>query len=346
MTAPPSQDPAPGWAPLADLAERVAKAASQALSQASQDGLLADWGRPVGVGHGDVTFSIDAATEAAVSIWLDERARTGPLSLFTEDAGWRHLGPGKQGPGGPPIPLPGFDHGGPRLILDPVDGTRHLMFDLRSAWCVAGQAGPGPSEPTLAELEHGVLAELPDTRAALARRLAASRGTGAVQWTVDREGHAGALTPLRTDADNRPDHGYFPFYCYHPDLRAATQELAGRFFASIEAAESAAIAHCYDDQYIASGGQLALLSLGAYRMVCDPRPLLAQRRGRPTQTAKPYDLAGAVLVAREAGAVVTDLAGAELDVPLDGSTEVGFCAFVNPRTQTRLWPHLQRALEG
>lgn len=343
MKASASEDLASERAPLVDLAERIAAAAAQALGQAAQRGQLSDWGRPVGRGHADVTFGLDVATEAAVEAWVDEQARIRPLSVFTEDRGWRHRGPG---PNGEASELDGFDHGGPRIIVDPVDGTRHLMFDLRPAWCIIGQAGPGPDQPYLAELEHGVLAELPDTRAACARRLAASKGAGALQWTVATSRDASAPEPLTVDHDDRVDHGYFPFYAYHPDVRAATQTLAGAFFERLQSEEAATIAHCYDDQYIASGGQLALLALGTYRMVCDPRPLLAARRGRPTQTAKPYDLAGAVLVAREAGSIVTDLMGSDLNVPLDGRTEVGFCAFHNAASAARMGPHLQAALHG
>ena len=328
-------------APLVDLAERVGRAAADALGRAVKQHQRGAWEKPIGQGFADVTFQLDEATEKAVEGWLDQQAKLGPLSLFTEDRGWRHRGPGPQGE---PHGLQGFDHGGPRIIVDPVDGTRHLMFDLRPAWCVIGQAGPGPHQPQLAELEHGILAELPDTRSACARRLAASKGTGAVIWTVDSTGNASQPRPLQTDEDDRVDHGYFPFYSYHPDIRAATQTLAGRFFSLLEQEEKASIAHCYDDQYIASGGQLALVALGAYRMVCDPRPLLAARRDKPTQTAKPYDLAGAVLVAREAGAVVTDLNGRQLDTPLDGQSEVGFCAFHNAASAKRLWPHLARAI--
>lgn len=342
MTAPRSRPAGTDRAQLVDLAERVAAAARLALAQAVSQGQMGSWGRPVAQGHSDVTFALDAATEAAVDIWLLEHAKAGPLSLFTEDAGWRHMGPGANSE---PAPLPDFNHGGPRIIIDPVDGTRHLMFDLRPAWCVIGQAGPGPGMPQLHELEHAILAELPDTRAARGRRLAASRGAGAVSWAVDASGkRLGPDQPLSTDSDTRPDYGYFPFYGYHPDVRAEIHSLAGAFFERLAEYEQADIAHCYDDQYIASGGQLALLCLGTYRMICDPRPLVSARRGKSTQTAKPYDLAGAVLIAREAGAVVLDLDGKDLDLPLDGCTEVGFAAFANAGTHARLWPHLKAAL--
>ncbi|MEM9802772.1 MAG: hypothetical protein AAGA20_20770, partial [Planctomycetota bacterium] len=74
----------------------------------------------VGRGVGDTTFAIDEVAERAVDRWLESVARERPLSLLTEETGWRHRGPGSDGSA---TPLSGFDHGGPRIALDPIDGT-------------------------------------------------------------------------------------------------------------------------------------------------------------------------------------------------------------------------------
>ncbi len=300
--------------------------------------------RPASVGAGDVTFGIDVAAEEATSAWLLDEARRGPLSVLTEDMGWRHLGPGPT-PGDAPVELAGFDHGGPRIAIDPIDGTRNLMFDLRGAWTVVSYAGPGAVAPRLADVTIGIVSELPDTRGAYYRALTAVRGAGctaAVRGLGDDLVHRDGA--LLVDRSERADHGYFPFFGYHPEQRAALQRLAGDFFARLAAHESADIAHCYDDQHISSGGQLALLALGHYRMVVDARRLWNERRGVRLQTAKPYDIAGAVLVAREAGAIVTRTDGGQLDFPLDVTTPVEFVGFHNPATGARLWPHLEAAL--
>jgi fructose-1,6-bisphosphatase/inositol monophosphatase family enzyme len=110
--------------------------------------------------------------------------------------------------------------------------------------------------------------------------------------------------------------------------------------------EGARIEHCYDDQYISSGGQLALLALGHYTMVADLRPWLLDPKGHVTQCAKPYDVSGAILCAQEAGCEVTDLKGGPLNMPLDTQTPVGFLAFAGPRTKERLLPHLREATSG
>jgi len=298
------------------------------MDAALRTGSLGSVARTVGQGAGDATFGLDVATERAVDLWLEEVSAEGCLSLFSEDAGWRHRGP--EGP------LEGFDHGGPRVVIDPVDGTRNLMMDLRSAWTVIGLAGPGPDQPRQGQIELGIVAELPDSRARTWRVLSAARGDGC-RLEVDGEERA-----LEVDAEPRLDHGYFPFFGFHPQVRPLVARLGADFFSRLES-EGIDTGTCFDDQYISSGGQLALIALGTYRMVVEPRAWLAARTA-PTQTCKPYDIAGAVLCATEAGAVVTDLAGAPLDHPLDATTPVSFCAFHNPATRERLWPLLEGAL--
>lgn len=330
MDSPPKISESTGaWrARLTDLADCVRDAARAAMDAALATGSLEGVASTVSMGAGDRTFGLDVETERAVDAWFDDMAAAGPLSLFTEDAGWRHRGPGGD--------LHGFAHGGPRVVIDPVDGTRNLMMDLRSAWTVIGLAGPGPGVPTQSEVELAVLAELPDSRARTWRVLSAARGAGCL-LEVDGETRA-----LRVDDHARCDHGYFPFFGFHPQVRPLVARLGADVFARLEA-EGVDTGTCFDDQYISSGGQLALVALGTYRMVVEPRAWIAART-TATQTCKPYDIAGAVLCATEAGAVVTDLDGAPLDFPLDATTPVSFCAFHNSATRERLWPHLTAAL--
>jgi fructose-1,6-bisphosphatase/inositol monophosphatase family enzyme len=301
--------------------------------------------RPVHAGAGDVAYAVDLACERAVDAWVDTVAREQPLSLLTEDTGWRHFGPDPRGAAARPVVLPGFDHGGPRIALDPVDGTRNLMADLRSAWTVVSVAPAGRGVPRLAELELGLVSEIPTSGAARFRRLAARRGAGALLETFElgsdepRESRALAATH-----DDRPDHGYFPFFRYLPSEREAIARAEADFFAQLALHEGADPRTCFDDQYISNAGQLVLLALGTYRMVVDVRGLAGTRQGRKAVTAKPYDLAGAVLVAREAGCIVDAPDGSELDFPIDCTTPVDFVGWTNAATRTRLGHHLARAL--
>ncbi|MFT5286024.1 MAG: fructose-1,6-bisphosphatase/inositol monophosphatase family enzyme, partial [Planctomycetota bacterium] len=107
----------------------------------------------------------------------------------------------------------------------------------------------------------------------------------------------------------------------------------------LEREESADVRNCYDDQYICSAGQLILLALGTYRFVVDPRAFLADRRGKPTITTKPYDIGGAILCAEAAGAVITATDGSSLDFPIDTHTPISFVGYANRATHLRLERH-------
>ncbi len=340
------------WTPrLLDLAARIRVAARTALASAlraancvgeTENG-TAEWMRPHGQGAGDVTFAIDLPAERVLTEWLAEVARAEPVSLLTEDAGWRHAGP--DGRGGV-RELDGFVHGGPRIVVDPIDGTRNLMADLRAAWTVIGVCAAGDDAPRQRDVVLGVLTEIPDSRARLAREMCAARGRGARMRTRElvADGDV-SFERLRCDANERADHGYFPFFRYMPDTRPAIARIEADFFARLERDEGADARSCYDDQYISNGGQLALLALGSYRMIADLRAHIGLRRGVPTLTSKPYDIAGALLVASEVGCVVTAADGSVLDFPLDATTPVGFVGWHNPATRVRLERHLRAALD-
>lgn len=328
---------------LRELCDRIRTSARDAMGCALERGALSDVDRPVAQGAGDVTYGLDLPTEEVLSSWLTECARSGPLSLLTEDSGWRHMGPDPAG--GVPVTLPGFDHGGPRIIVDPVDGTRNLMADLRPAWTVLAFCPPGSAQPRLSEVNYGVLAEIPDSRAATWRWIHARRGGGShLERHALADGALEEQRPLVCDDDDRPDHGYFPFFCFGHAMRPLLATISADFFERLATAEGADVRHCYDDQYISNGGQLALLALGTYRMIADLRAALGDLVGTDCVSSKPYDCAGAILVAREAGCVVLDEDGGALDFDLDTATPVSFVGFANQATRERLEPHLAAAL--
>ena len=328
---------------LSDLCTQLRSAARVAIEQALAENRLEDLARPLREGAGDVTFALDQCTEDVLTRWLDETAQRLNISLLTEDEGWRHRGPGAHGR---VRDLPDFDHGGPRIAIDPIDGTRHLMADMRSAWSIISFAPPGAGQPRMSELTLGLVSEIPDSRAARWRELAAIRGRGA--FFVERALEAETLYSKRrlsTGVDDRADQGYFSFFRYLPAQRPALATIEARFFERLARLERADVRSCYDDQYISSGGQLALLSLGIYRMGCDLRGYLGARRSEiPSIATHPYDLAGAVLVAREAGASVDAIDGKPLDFPIDCTTPVSFVGWTNAATKQRLEPHFHASL--
>jgi fructose-1,6-bisphosphatase/inositol monophosphatase family enzyme len=350
-------DPPPFWdserelffeAAIRDLGAQLANATRRAVRSAAHStgsNAFESLNRAASEGVGDTTFGLDEEPERIVAEWAKSLARTAPLSVLTEDTGWRHFGPTASGD----LLDGGFDHGGPRIAIDPVDGTRNLMFDIRSAWASIALAPPGGGAPKLSDVSLGYLRELPDSRAAEARILVGRPRTS--ECTVERvqldSSPQGVLLQslrLATDTDARASGGFFPFFRYHPDMREELAHIEANFFERLETHEGANLREVYDDQYISNAGQLVLLAQAKYRMIADLRAFVAARRGRPSVTSKPYDVAAAIPIARAAGAIVTTPMGEELDFELDALTPVSFVGWANRETANRLAPHLKACL--
>jgi hypothetical protein len=302
--------------------------------------------RPAGQGAGDLSYGLDVPAERAIEGWAADLAGLGPLSLLTEETGWRHLGP--DGRGGA-RELDGFGHGGPAFVIDPIDGTRNLMADLRSAFTVIGIARPTSDAPTSRDLVAGLVSELPTSDGGRARRFVGRRGLGCIEERrfLGSDGGLGAKLSERrvsVDGELRLDHAFLPFFRYAPDLRPGIARVEAAFFERLEGLEGIDTRACFDDQYISSAGHLVLLMRGIYRFVADLRPLVARREGKTSVPTKPYDLAGALVCAREAGVPLTDLSGAPLEFPLDVSTPVGYAGYANAETHAKLEPHLRAAI--
>ncbi len=332
---------------LLELSRMIRSGVRRHVASAIGEGSLAALAHHAAEGVGDVTFALDEPAERAVEAWMHARALRGPLSVLTEDTGWRHVGPA---PSGGWQALGDFDHGGPRIAFDPIDGTRNLLGDLRSGWVVVSFCDPGPAAPHLSDVTGGLLVEIPPSLGGCCREIWASRGNGCqMQTSRIVDGSTAAATPglpgpLRVDDSDRCDHGYFPFFRYAPAVRPAIARVEAAFFKLLEAELGADIRHCWDDQSCASADQLVHLMTGRYRMLCDLRPRVElPGNERPTPT-KPYDVAGAMLCAAEAGVVLTDTHGAELDFELDCVTPVDWIGYANGPTAAKLAGPLSKAI--
>ncbi|HSQ25278.1 MAG TPA: hypothetical protein VLN44_12725, partial [Pyrinomonadaceae bacterium] len=106
-------------------------------------------------------------------------------------------------------------------------------------------------------------------------------------------------------------------------------------------------AHCFEDQYASTGGQLYELMSGHDRFVADVRPLmehLLSKRGTPLGICcHPYDLC-TELIAREAGVIVTDIHGQSLSAPLNVEADVAWAGYANEAIRAQIEPLLQASL--
>jgi fructose-1,6-bisphosphatase/inositol monophosphatase family enzyme len=183
MSAYPPRDAAYFVAHLRAVALALREAIGQGIRASSAEALS----EPVGERGGDTIYRLDEHGEGTL---LDYCARWGeelPFLLVAEglEGGARRF-PAKADPA----------HLAFTLIVDPIDGTRGLMYGKRSAWTLLGVA-PAPRDghrPTLADVMVALQGELPTVRAALADLLWAARGEGAQGETHDLR--SGTITPF------------------------------------------------------------------------------------------------------------------------------------------------------
>ena len=230
-----------------------------------------------------------------------------------------------------------------RLIVDPIDGTRPIMYNKRSAWWLAGFAPNLGKQTSLRNIQTAVQVEIPTTRAALADTLWAIRGQGAHAETVN------LLTRERAPFQPQPSRaktitgGFASFFHPFPGgkeiFAAMEEELAQEIIGGLEQSKTA----MFDEQYLSTGGQLYELMMGRDRMLVDVRGLLYERfarEGKATGHAcHPYDLC-TVLIAEECGVEITGAAGKPVDAPLDTTSDVSWIGYANANIRAEVEPVL------
>ncbi len=234
-----------------------------------------------------------------------------------------------------------------RILMDPIDGTRMLMYDKRSAWFLAAVAPDRGDQTSLADVFASVMVELPPSKQNLADCFTATCGHGTNGFRVDvTEAENNSTHSRRVPIPVRPSprtnlrDGFVSVVSYFPGLKVMAAELAEAIAAVDQ--QMGLAPNSFDDQYISTGGQLVQLMTGRDRCVIDLRPIWAKSdrcRGRVI-SAHPYDLAG-LLVAQEAGVIVTDGYGQSLNAPFDVTSEVHWCGYANAAIQRLVEPIVQ-----
>jgi hypothetical protein len=294
--------------------------------------------------EGDTIFAIDRVSEEhLLDFFAREVAPERPLILIAEGLSDRGHGAGVA-----VLPL-GIraEEAEIRVLMDPIDGTRGLMYQKRSAWILTGVAPNHRPETRLRDIELAVQTEIPLVKQHLADALWAVRGQGLRAERLNRL--TGERTPLRLRPSAAPSiaQGFAMISRFFPgareELAAIDEEITQGALGPVQRGKT----HCWEDQYISSGGQLYELIAGHDRFVADLRPLmepLLARRGVSLGICcHPYDLATALL-AEEAGVLLTDGRGQPLDAPLDIVAEVAWAGYANAAIRLQIEPLLTAAL--
>lgn len=290
-------------------------------------------------GAGDTVYAVDRVGEQRLIDLFETRvAAIEPILLLAEGLA----------PEGVVLPRGATaDQAVWRVIVDPIDGSRGLMYQKRSAWVLTGVAPNRGTKTSLADVVLAAQTEIPLVKQHLSDRLWAVRGQGARAERHDRLRGETHPLPLRPSTAPTIAHGFAMIARFFPGAR---EELAAIDEEIVRGALGPVVpgkAHCFEDQYISTGGQLYELAFGHDRFVADLRPLLERHLGgrglRLGICCHPYDLA-TELVAREAGVLVTDPAGSPLTAPLDIETDVAWVGYANAAVRAQIEPLLREAL--
>jgi fructose-1,6-bisphosphatase/inositol monophosphatase family enzyme len=289
--------------------------------------------------EGDTIYAVDRVSEELlVEFFEQEIAGLAPLVLIAEGIEQGHL------------VLPrGSDERNAiwRVIVDPIDGTRSLMYQKRSAWILTGVAPNRGPHTSLKDIELAVQTEIPLVKQHLADSLWAIRDREVAAERFNRltgERDPLALCPSKA---NTIAHGFAMVARFFPgareELAAIDEEIVLGALGPVRPGK----AHCFEDQYLASAGQLYELMSGHDRFVADLRPLMERLLAGRGQTlgicAHPYDLC-TELIARELGVIVTGPAGGPLDAVLSTEPDVAWVGYANKAIRAQIEPLLQQAL--
>lgn len=323
---------------LLRLLQSLQRDIRDAVVLACSEQSLAELGAVADDGPGDTIYRIDKVSEEVLVERIDAAAGAlGGVVLVAE------------GLAGGELTLPRGHSGVPawRVIVDPIDGTRGLMYQKRSAWVLAAAApNRGPSTRS-SDIVVAVQTEIPLLKQHLGDELWAVRGQGAELRRVDR--FSGEVMKLALTPSRAPSllHGYAMLTRFFPGARDELAAIDEEVMREVLGPPSPGKALCFEDQYASTGGQLYELMVGHDRFNADLRPqmhALLEQRGQPAGLCcHPYDVCTS-LIASEAGVILTDPWGAPLDVSLDVEADVAWVGYANATIRARVEPALQAAL--
>ena len=235
-----------------------------------------------------------------------------------------------------------------RIIVDPIDGTRGLMYQKRSAWILTGVAPNRGAATRLRDIELSVMTEIPLVKQHQSDQGWAVAGGGA-HWTrLNRITGERIPIELRPSSSDTIEHGFSTIFRPFPGSRDVLAALDDDLVKALLGPQPAGKALCFEDQYASTGGQMYELLAGHDRFIADLRPLIHQiqrERGEPPCIcAHPYDACG-YLLATEAGVVITGADGQPLDAPLDTTTDVSWIGYANEELHARIAPRLKELFE-
>jgi fructose-1,6-bisphosphatase/inositol monophosphatase family enzyme len=304
-------------APIRRIHERIRDAVVSACERSATRALS----RVASDGAGDTIYAVDRIAERAlVAHFRRERI---PAVLVSEGLPGVRVSPRK----------PRW-----RVIVDPIDGTRGLMYQKRSAWILTAVAPDRGDATSLEDVELAVQTEIPLVKQHLADAAWAIRGEGVQAERWNRVALERSPLRLRPSDARTIAHGFAMIARFFPGARETLAAIDDEIVRGALGPVKRGKAACFEDQYVSTGGQLWELVSGHDRFVADLRPLVGIGI-----CCHPYDVC-TELIARELGVIVTDAAGGPLRAPLDLETDVAWAGYANAHVRAQVEPLLIAAL--
>ena len=287
----------------------------------------------------DTIYRIDRISEAAIFEWFAEHwPKVWPVELVMEGIADGEV---VTFPRGTPVGRTIF-----KVILDPIDGTRGLMYDKRSAWILAGLAPQRGARNTLADIVVAAMTELPSSKQVRSDQISAVRGRGLRTEAYNLSTRRRSSLTLRPSQAKNFHHGFASIARFFPDGKALLAKFEEELWHELypDMAGSAGSPLIFDDQYISTGGQIYELLAGHDRMLGDLRPLAFAKLGlNSALVCHPYDICTALLL-EEGGGFIEAPDGKPLRVPLDTTSPVAWMAYANRHLAKTVRPVLRRLL--
>jgi fructose-1,6-bisphosphatase/inositol monophosphatase family enzyme len=288
----------------------------------------------------DTIYRIDKVSEGAILAWFEECwPRDWPVELVMEGA---EGGDAHTCPRGTAVEATHF-----KCILDPIDGTRNLMYDKRSAWMLSALAPQRGPATNLGDIVVAAMTELPTTKQWASDQISGVRGCGPTGLVAERvDVRDGTRTPLAIRPSQAVDfrHGFASLARFFPEGKALLARIEEELWDALYGLGRDSSPVVFDDQYMTTGGQIHELMVGHDRMLGDLRPLVHRKLGcEASLVCHPYDICTSLLL-QEAGGVVEDPWGGPLAVPLDTTSPVSWMGYANPGLANQVRPHLARLI--
>jgi hypothetical protein len=235
-----------------------------------------------------------------------------------------------------------------RIIMDPIDGTRELMYQKRSAWILTGIAPNNGKDTNLKDIEFAIQTEIPIVKQHLSDIISTYKGKGVEAYRYNRISGDQQPINLRPSSAKSIKHGFAMIARFFHGARDILAQIDEDTIKCILGNVQSGKALCFEDQYLSTGGQIYELISGHDRFVADLRPLLekvlVERGASLGLCCHPYDLC-TELIAREAGVIITDETGNPLQAILNVTDNVSWLGFANNSIKKQVEPHLINTLK-